>query len=150
MPAGMRESTIMEQANTLARDPATMLSSRRILLVEDTRDNQVLYSHVLRRAGATVEIAENGRAGVDLIARAIETCAPFDLVLMDMQMPVMDGYEATRCLRARGYGGRIVALTAHAMSGDREMCLEAGCDDYATKPIDRGSLVALCAAWAGV
>jgi two-component system, sensor histidine kinase len=78
-----------------------------------------------------VEFAANGREGVE---RASEK--NFDLVLMDMQMPVMDGYRATQILRENGYAKPIIALTAHAMKEDRDRCLKVGCDDYLTKPID--------------
>ena len=112
-----------------------------VLLVEDGPDNQRLISHLLRKAGARVEIAENGQVGLEKSLQAWKEGSPFGVVLMDMQMPVLDGYEATRRLRSTGYQGQIVALTAHAMLTDREKCLDAGCDHYLTKPIDRATLV---------
>ncbi len=122
------------------------LRGRRILLAEDGPDNQRLIGHHLRRAGAIVDTAADGAEAVDMVRNALEAAVRYDLVVMDMQMPVMDGYEATRTLRAAGCGLPVLALTAHAMRGDRDRCLEAGCSDYATKPIDRHRLVAQCAA----
>ncbi len=117
----------------------------RILLAEDGPDNQLLISTILRKAGAHVELAANGREAYDKAMAAMSAGACYDAILMDMQMPEMDGYEATRQLRLKGYAAPIIALTAHAMASDRAKCLAAGCDEYATKPVDRLGLLNMLA-----
>lgn len=129
-----------ERAKVVARD-TDRLDDLSVLLVEDGKDNQRLIRFLLEKVGAKVEVAENGKEGMDKALAANDLKTPFDVILMDMQMPVMDGYTAATKLRQLNYHLPIVALTAHAMSHDRQKCIDAGCDDYATKPIDRTKLI---------
>lgn len=111
----------------------------KILLVEDDELNRDMLLRRLERKGMEVEIAVNGREAVE---KSTQDC--FDVVLMDISLPVMDGYEATRTLRAqvKTQNLPIIGLSAHAMVGDREKALQAGCDDYDTKPVDLLRLLA--------
>jgi CheY-like chemotaxis protein len=120
----------------------------RILLAEDGPDNQRLISFLLEKAGADVTVVDNGQLAVEKALGAKAERRPYDLVLMDMQMPVMDGYAATERLRQAGYDGSIVALTAYAMKGDGGKCLKVGCDSYLAKPIRREALVDAVERWA--
>ena len=144
--AATAPAAIDEAARSGATQPRLQLRGR-VLLVEDGPDNQRLISHLLRRAGLLVEVAANGRIAVERLHPERRAEDPFDLVLMDMQMPELDGYEATRQLRQTGLRTPIVALTAHATVHDRQVCLDAGCDDYLTKPIDRRRLEATLRQW---
>jgi PAS domain S-box-containing protein len=113
----------------------------RILLVEDGEDNQRLISHFLRSAGAKVTLAGNGKIACDLANNSSGNPPPFDLILMDMQMPGMDGYTATQTLRSSGWTGPILALTAHSLEEERRSCLTAGCSGFLAKPITRERLI---------
>ncbi len=153
---GQTSQVVRESIATAARpDEGTLLLGVRILMAEDGPDNQRLVAHHLRKAGATVTIVENGELAVRAFSKdgtvdgRLNPKPEFDLVLMDMQMPIMDGYTATRLLRTKGSTVPIIALTAHAMAGDADKCLDAGCDDYTAKPIDRAKLIGICAAWIG-
>lgn len=118
----------------------------RLLLVEDNEMNRDMLSRRLLRRGFEVSVAVDGQEGVDMVRAELP-----DLVLMDMSLPIMDGWEATRQLKADARTATIpvIALTAHAMAGDREKALEAGCDDYDTKPIELPRLLEKIAALLG-
>lgn len=113
-------------------------TSRRILIAEDTPTNQYLLQRLLEPLGAHLVMAQDGEEAIAAVNEASES---FDLILMDMHMPNVDGYHATRQLRQQGYIGTIVAITAAAMAGDAEKCFEAGCDAYLTKPFQRRELL---------
>lgn len=130
-----------ETTGVEARSVYAVRLNARILLAEDGVDNRRLISYHLQKAGATVTPAENGQIAYEKALEAIEKGQPFDVIFMDMAMPVMDGYQATSKLRQQGYHRPVVALTAHAMSSDRDKCISAGCDDYLTKPIDPRKLI---------
>jgi CheY-like chemotaxis protein len=117
----------------------------RVLLVEDNRVNQRLAERLLGKLQCRVDVAANGREALDMFQRL-----PYDLVLMDCHMPEMDGFEATRRIRALSTPTRrvpIIALTASAMTGDREICLAAGMDDYVSKPIGKADLERVLNRW---
>lgn len=138
-----------EQSIAKISMPASSTSSR-VLLVEDNKVNQVVAGALLKQAGISFDIAENGLEAITKLANNEQT--PYELVLMDCQMPEMDGYQATKAIRLGKAGEahqkvNIVALTANAMQGDKERCLDAGMDDYLTKPLNFDSLNKKLAIW---
>lgn len=153
LPAGAVEQQTAEQPavdQNASQEGDAPLKGIKILLAEDGKDNQRLINHHLTKAGADVTIVENGKLAVqalcvnDDIAGPLLTYPPFDLVITDMQMPEMDGYTEATLLREKGCTLPIIALTAHAMKEDVEKCLNAGCDYYASKPVNKQVLIDTC------
>ncbi len=133
----LRLAESLESPLADAVNPFTLrLDGVRVLLAEDHADNEELVTKFLNLAGAIVEVARNGAEAVELAG-----AKAFDVVLMDLQMPLMDGYAATASLRQSGYTKPIIALTAHAMIEEKEKCYRAGCSDFLTKPIDVSALL---------
>jgi len=120
--------------------PAGRLAGYRLLVVDDNENIRFVMRLLLEAEGAAVEEAEDGQKGV---TAALTAATPFNAVLMDMRMPVMDGLEATRELRARGYTRPVIALTANAFSVDFDACRAAGMNDYVSKPVKIDKLVGL-------
>jgi PAS domain S-box-containing protein len=121
----------------------------RVLLAEDVPDVCIVFRQILQRMNLELEIAEDGRLTCEMAEKSQAEGKPFDLILMDIQMPKLNGYEATQWLRQHGWKGPIVAVTAHALVGDREKCLAAGCDDYMAKPITATGLRGVLARYLG-
>ena len=115
----------------------------RVLVVDDRSEIRFLARQFIEKSGATVELAVDGDDALRAIERAERRRQPFDIVLLDMQMPVKDGYTTAGELRARGFDRPIIAVTAHATQGDRQRCLEVGCNDYTPKPLDQRRLLEL-------
>jgi len=132
----------LERENETPEDnDSNLLKDKHILLVEDNQVNQIVAKGLLKKIGIThIDIAENGLEAIKKINNKSDEC-PYHVILMDCQMPKMDGYEATRQIRSGQVGEKnkstvIIAMTANAMEGDRDKCLDVGMDDYLTKPIN--------------
>ena len=142
---GDRRSTVPHLVTRHSLREARQPAAAHLLVAEDNEVNQKVAVRILEKLGYSVEVAEDGHEAVEACGRA-----RYDAVLMDVQMPGMDGYEATRLIREREAGGRrtpIVAMTANAMKGDREKCLDAGMDDYVSKPVTPAELEAVLGRW---
>lgn len=143
LPAGLdvaeqpllrRHNVVMPTTSRRSQTDQARFSGR-VLVAEDVKTNQMLIELLLKRMGLEVIIVDDGNGAVQKAATE-----SFDLIFMDIQMPNINGYDATRALREKGITTPIIALTAHAMKEDRRACLEAGCDGYLGKPIGRGEL----------
>jgi len=139
VPRGSSEAIGTRSESAAGHDPSRAKAlAGRVLLVDDGETNRKLIRVILSRKGMQITEAANGQEALD----HVEQGGPFDIILMDMQMPVLDGYGATAELRRRGIQSPIIALTAHALSSDRDKCIHAGCSDYLAKPVNPDTLVA--------
>ncbi len=136
----LSQDNAYDQAADKSQQTETPSFSGTVLVAEDIEGSQELMKIMLSRLGVDVVVVEDGHQAIQ---KALSHS--FDLILMDMQMPNMNGYEATRILKQQGYETPIVALTAHAVKGDDQACLEAGCDEYLAKPVDHKELPGLLA-----
>ncbi len=137
-----REPSLPANLETHEKREEVRLDGVRVLLIEDGPDNQLLISRILRKVGAQVDVQGNGKLGVEAFCAADGQQSAHDIILKDMQMPVMNGYDATRQLRREGHKVPIIAVTAHALIEEEVKCIDAGCDLVEKKPIRRQSLLA--------
>ncbi len=129
------------QPSVEVKEKSPRLDGKRILVIDDRRDIRFIAEHILSEAGALVTSAESGKQGIDAYLVTQRDGFSFDCIVTDIQMPVMDGFETTRRLRASGFRRPILALTASAMVQERDACINAGCDAHLAKPINRAKLV---------
>jgi hypothetical protein len=145
IPTAQRSSVPVDPASPLDPAPAALpFRDCHILVVDDRKESCYLISRYIEDAGGRTTTVSNGEAAIKAVDQA-EKSDPFHAVILDIQMPGIDGYETTRRLRAKEFRTPIIAITAGAMLHDREKCLQAGCDDYLSKPVDRRVLVKLLA-----
>lgn len=144
-PAPAQTATVAHESRTGDRPAAVLPRGTRILLAEDNEANREVISLMLRRTDAEVVVSCNGQEAIDRAVAARDAGRPFDVLLMDMQMPILDGYAATRELRHLGFRQPIVALTAFAGDDSRDECLRFGCDAHVSKPIDWENLLEMIA-----
>lgn len=130
------EKTVDAGRNKIPNLLTVPVLEAKVLIADDMRDVRFVAQHFLKKAGCRVDVAENGRLAVDAVRRSIKSCLPYDFVLMDVQMPVLDGVGAVKELRESGIEVPIVALTADAMKGTRRQLLTDGFDEYLTKPLN--------------
>jgi signal transduction histidine kinase/CheY-like chemotaxis protein/HPt (histidine-containing phosphotransfer) domain-containing protein len=138
---GPMKLELADASDSIVETAESRLDGCRLLVVDDGRNNQRILRFVLEEAGAHVDIADDGEAGVARAVAAMEACAPYHVILMDVQMPVMDGLEATRRLKRSGVTAPVIAITAYATTQDRQRSLDAGCIEFVTKPIIPDQLV---------
>ncbi len=147
-----KDEALDASATRHASGPVSHADINRILLVEDNEVNQLVAGKLLELQGLDCEIAQNGKEALAMLTASYDSNTPYTLILMDCQMPIMDGYQATAAIR-QGDAGRdyqtipIIAMTANAMKGDKEQCLDAGMNDYISKPIDPGQLHQVLSRW---
>lgn len=133
-----RSVTLEEALDEKIEIPDGVFSDKKILVVEDNKDNQLLIDLYLKETGAVLHFASNGEEGYQKIKSE-----KYDMILLDIQMPLMDGYALVKCIREEGVETPVIAVTAHAMKGERAKCLNAGCTDYLAKPVSSSSLNSL-------